>query len=157
MLSNDPIIPPLVLESAYHGGYEIDQSLGGLPVEMTMDPRGVTPDDFLVPSGDDQDDSSSLQEERFKHLADEWRRDTSHLSVDSQRAAHFSYHQIIGMGRDAIPFMYRDLQRGRGSDWFWALHAITGALPKLSADDFGRARRIAKAWIELLRERGYVR
>ena len=39
-----------------------------------------------------------------------------------------AYQQIIGMGAEALPFIFRELQK-EPDHWFWALHAITGENP----------------------------
>jgi hypothetical protein len=38
------------------------------------------------------------------------------------------YQEIIGMGERAVPLLLAELKR-EPDDWFWALHAITGASP----------------------------
>jgi hypothetical protein len=68
-------------------------------------------------------------EATFQALAEEWRRDTSHLSWTSMRVQHPAYLKIIAMGSDVLPLLLRELQEGHcPSDWLWALRAITGAI-----------------------------
>ena|SRR5438132_249677 len=67
---------------------------------------------------------SSL-ESKFKRLADEWKQDTAKLSMVQKKVLHPSYQQIIGMGKDALPLIFKELER-EPDDWLWALTAITG-------------------------------
>jgi hypothetical protein len=72
-------------------------------------------------------DSRAELEQRFNKLAEKWYRDTRMLSFISQKAMHPCYQSIIGMGKDALPFIFRELSKGKG-DWIWALEHI--ALPE---------------------------
>jgi len=64
----------------------------------------------------------------FRHLASEWKHDTAHLSVLSQRTTHPAYRSIVDMGRTAIPYILADLHRDP-DHWFQALVFLTGANP----------------------------
>ena len=64
--------------------------------------------------------------DKFLRLSNEWKRDTGHLSLISQIAAHPSYHDIIAMGESAIPLILRDLET-EPNHWFSALSAIADA------------------------------
>jgi hypothetical protein len=57
-----------------------------------------------------------------------------------------AYQQIIGMGRDALPFILKDLAETR-SHWFWALRAITGVDP-VEPQYRGHVGRMADQWLE---------
>lgn len=91
-------------------------------------------------------------EARFYVLADRWRRETRHLSSIPMRAMHFAYQQIIGMGDKALPLILRELAR-EPDDWFWALHAITGADP-VPEQDRGIPEKMAQAWLRYGQEHG---
>src|SRR5262249_7899620 len=73
--------------------------------------------------GTEQDDAAY-----FRHLADEWYEETGGLSILSKRIAHPAYHKVMAMGRDALPFLFREL-RDTPEYWFWALHCITRESP----------------------------
>ena len=75
---------------------------------------------FLVPRKD------IPIETRFHLLADEWHAATDMLSSPRETAMHATYQQIIGMGAEALPFIFEDIHNGW---WFWALVAITGEDP----------------------------
>src|SRR2546425_9874319 len=63
-------------------------------------------------------------EDQFNELAREWYRDTRMLSSAHQIVLHPAYQKIIGMGREALPFIFKELKRTRGH-WLWALAMIT--------------------------------
>ena len=95
-------------------------------------------------------------EEEFRALADQWRAETMHLSSTTEKAMNLAYQQIIGMGRDALPLILKELQL-RGGHWFWALSVITrGRENPLRPEDRGNVRRMAQAWLEWGRQKGYL-
>ena len=87
-------------------------------------------------------------------LAEQWRRETAHVSSTSDLTGHPAYQRIIGMGRDALPFLLRQLE-AHPEHWFPALEAITGIDPVPEADR-GRMRRMAEAWTAWGREQGHI-
>lgn len=93
-------------------------------------------------------------EARFRELARRWREECAVLSSTTAKAVHPAYQQIIGLGPDALPLILRELAQTPGH-WFWALKAITGEDP-VPEQDVGDVRRMAKAWLNWGRERGYV-
>jgi hypothetical protein len=100
---------------------------------------------------------SNANETKFRQLSDVLQKETAIYSSIAQIAMHPAYQTIIGMGKDALPFLFERLQ-SEGNEphqWFWALAAITGEnpVPKMSR---GRVTEMAKAWIEWGRENGYV-
>jgi hypothetical protein len=90
---------------------------------------------------------------RFQHLARQWRKDTAHVSNVARKALHPAYQEIIGMGNAAIPLLLAELSR-EPDDWFWALHAITGANP-VPQEHRGDMRAMAAAWVQWGVEQGY--
>jgi hypothetical protein len=62
-------------------------------------------------------------ENEFNSLAQKWREETAFLSLARQKAMHPAYQKIIGMGREALPLIFKELQI-RGGDWIWALEMI---------------------------------
>lgn len=91
----------------------------------------------------------------FKQLADTWHDETGGLSSPTQIAAHPAYQRIIGMGEQALPFIFEDL-RERGGQWYVALRAITGASP-VPPEASGRAYVVRDLWLQWGREHGYCR
>ena len=91
-------------------------------------------------------------EELFQELADQWRRETAHLSLAIKKVMHPAYQRIIGLGPNAVPLILRELQR-RPGHWFWALKAITGDDPAQPEDTISQA---AQAWLRWGKERRYI-
>lgn len=94
-------------------------------------------------------------QQQFTQLVNTWKQDTAHLSNITTRAMHPAYQRIIGMGREAIPFILEEFRRGKLDDWFWALYAITGENP-ITEDIAGDVERMAEAWLQWGRETGYL-
>jgi GAF domain-containing protein len=107
--------------------------------------------DLLIP-----ENSKSPIEETFNALADEWKRDTQFLSSVIQMSIHPAYQKIIGLGPDALPFLFRELDKEDPPDhWFWALSAITGENPILP-EQRGRLNQMKEAWIAWGKTNNYV-
>lgn len=87
----------------------------------------------------------TLEDSFFRHAA-KWRAETGFMSSIRDMATHQSYQHIIGMGRDVVPLIIREL-RERPDHWFWALKAITQVDP-VSPCDRGKVERMREAWIE---------
>lgn len=81
----------------------------------------------------------------FRSLADEWKRDTGHLSLISQRINHPAYKRIIRMGRTAIPLILEEMQRSPGH-WFHALTMLADSNP-VPPDFDGTVDGAAELWI----------
>ena len=99
------------------------------------------------------DESLSL-EQRFLELAEKWEQDTAFVSSTTKRVMHPSYQSIIGMGREVVPMLLRDLQRNRRV-WFWALNHITGANP-VKPEDAGNIDKMTKAWLDWGKGHGLI-
>lgn len=95
---------------------------------------------------------SAVLAQRFESLAEAWLRECAHLSSVREMVLHPAYQQIIGMGRDALPFLLRELER-QPDHWFWALWAITQENP-VPPEHRGRVRDMARDWLEWGRQRG---
>ena len=92
--------------------------------------------------------------DRFRRLADEWKDKSKHLSNTAQMVMLRPYQRIIGMGRDALPYIFEELRR-EPDQWFWALEAITEENP-VPAEAAGNVRRMAEAWIKWGKQQGIV-
>lgn len=84
-------------------------------------------------------------ESEFQQLAQQWKEETEFQSAAERIAMHPAYQRIIGMGREALPFILRDLQDTHDM-WFWALAAITGENP-VPEEDRGYIDRMTRAWV----------
>lgn len=125
---------------------------GGVRVVVSAQPRDAQ---FKSARRVEVIGSESLERE-FRSLAERWRNETTHLSISSEKANNFAYQQIVGMGEQVLPLIFRELETTT-SDWFWALRAIArDRAPVIRAEDRGRVRRIAEIWMEWGKQIGYV-
>lgn len=93
-------------------------------------------------------------EQDFQRLTATWKRETKHLSRIDHVCAHPSYLQIIGMGVDALPFIFRELDR-ETDYWFVALASITRTSP-VSDGRSMNVEEMAQQWLRWGREHGYI-
>ena len=66
----------------------------------------------------------TLAEQKFKSLTRQWHDECLLSSSITEICTNLAYQQIIGMGAEALPFIFRELRR-EPDHWFWALQAIT--------------------------------
>ena len=90
----------------------------------------------------------------FERLAAEWKRETEHLSSPNAIAEHRAYQEIIGMGKEAIPMILRDLAKTR-APWFWALRSIARESP-VRPEDRGDVEAMTYTWLDWGRLRHYI-
>lgn len=90
---------------------------------------------------------------RFARLKAEWEGRTQFLSNPNKIIGDPAYQEIIGMGWGVVPLLLADLRRGRYF-WYAALEGVTGEDPVPDGVS-GDMRRIADAWSEWGRSRGY--
>jgi hypothetical protein len=97
------------------------------------------------------------EEAKFKRLAEAWQKDTAIHSSMTKIVMHPAYQKIIGMGSDALPFLFKQLrlEGDEPNHWFWALAAITDKNP-VPQESRGHIAEMSKAWLEWGRENGYV-
>jgi len=97
-----------------------------------------------------EEEASELEHE-FNELARIWYMETGKLSSAEQIVLHPAYQQIIGMGRDALPFIFKELKKTRGH-WIWALAMIV-------RDDKAKPgmkfREAVDAWLDWGKNNGY--
>ena len=94
-------------------------------------------------------------EQQFQNLAKRWRKETMLCSSIQDMSLHPAYQEIIGMGPEVLPFIFKELEH-KLDHWFWALREITqenpvsnkhrGNLTKMSEDWFKWAKRNAIKW-----------
>jgi hypothetical protein len=97
----------------------------------------------------------SPEQSRFQRLLERWKAETSHISRRDLVYLHEAYQQIIGMGKEALPFIFRELEQN-GGRWFWALKSITLHEPFKGERGISQ-QRVTQAWLEWAREHGYAR
>lgn len=119
-----------------------------------LDPSSTTIVLVAVPlaHGTDLIARTNLQE-KFQRLATQWRKETRHISSIHEKSMNMAYQKIIAMGRDALPFIFRDFQRTH-DDWVWALQAITEAEPV--SEQFDDFNEVVEAWLDWARKHDYL-
>jgi hypothetical protein len=90
----------------------------------------------------------------FRRLADEWSRETMHISSASDLINNKRYQEIVSIGWDAVPYLLTDLQQNKRF-WFPALAAITGVRP-FDPIDASSPRRMTEAWVKWGRRKGLI-
>lgn len=92
-------------------------------------------------------------ETTFYSLVEQWKSETRGISSTEQMSVHPAYQQIIGMGRDVIPLLLRELENNSGR-WFWALKSISREEP-VTPEQRGKTKEMIAAWLNWGREKGY--
>lgn len=99
---------------------------------------------------------------KFQSLAKEWRVQSAAMSSVTAMVMLRPYQQIMGMGRDVIPFILSEL-KAEGDDpdqWFWALSTIAAANslnpPEIREEDQGDYQKMAQAWLNWGADQRYV-
>ena len=92
-------------------------------------------------------------EREFQELSDRWHEDTAMISSAGDMITHPAYQNIIGMGPAVVPLLLCELAK-EPDHWFWALNAITKENP-IQHEDEGDIDKMAKAWLDLGKERGW--
>ena len=108
----------------------------------------------MSPISSDSVGTATEIEAEFERLATEWKQETAHLSSMVTIAEHRAYQEIIGMGKDAIPFILRDLEVSP-SQWFWALRSMAEESP-VRPEDRGDVDAMTAAWLDWGRRNLYI-
>ncbi len=91
---------------------------------------------------------------QFESLAEVWKSDRMPTSSSTDLCMHRAYQEIIGLGKDALPLIFAELQKELDF-WFWALAAISRENP-VPPEDRGNMEEMAKIWLEWGRSHGCV-
>jgi hypothetical protein len=91
-------------------------------------------------------------EAEFQKQSRGWHNDTRVMSSIQKKIFNEHYQRIIGMGKPALPLIFRELKE-RGGYWYWALECITGLNPAASATNIEEAKR---AWLEFATSANYI-
>lgn len=92
-------------------------------------------------------------DETFQSLVHEWNSATMFKSNPVEIVGHPAFRRIVGMGKDAIPFILRDLKI-KPSFLVYALDEITGESP-LSPTGKRKVTEMTKAWIAWGEQKGH--
>ena len=119
-------------------------------IEANRKQMGLNGDNSAIVSNE----KSESIDDKFSRLAEEWREQARFMSSITDMALVPAYQQIIGMGRDVVPLLLREL-RDDPDYWFWALKAITGADP-VPEENRGNISAMAEAWVRWGEQEGYL-
>ncbi|MGW2604507.1 hypothetical protein ACWC4A_08765 [Streptomyces mirabilis] len=129
-----------------------EQSLAGAPTATELGIRRLRG----RPNQAQQYKGKQQVRELFEGLRAQWEEETQFSSSISQAATHSAYQRIIGMGADALPFIFEQLRKDRkdpSPKWFWALRAIVGEDKATSSETVQDA---IDQWLSWAVEEGYA-
>lgn len=106
----------------------------------------------LSPSGAGVKSRSEGLKQEFQRLVKEWEAETSFHSSLGEIFTNEAYQRIMAMGREALPWIFGELQR-RPGHWFYALAKIVGRDVAKDATSFAEARSV---WLEWGRKNHYI-
>jgi hypothetical protein len=86
-----------------------------------------------------------VTEEDFKALVKQWRDETWFHSSLSKKYMHPAYQAIIGLGKEGLPFVLRELNQGKNY-WFYALRLMARENAAEGIADFEDARAAWLTW-----------
>lgn len=92
-------------------------------------------------------------EKRFECLFEQWQSETMFVSSVTDIIMNDSYLGIIGMGKDALPFIFASMKTELNF-WFPALRAITQANP-VPETHRGDMKAMTDDWLKWAREHHY--
>ncbi len=98
--------------------------------------------------------SETLEERAPRRLLASWREGTAVLSSTTAIESHPAYRELIALGSDALPYLFRYLEQTRNGHLSGVLTEITGAQP-VPAGEGGKIRVVAERWLDWGREHGY--
>ena len=93
-------------------------------------------------------------EEAFNQLAERWERETALHSNPDLIMAHPAFQQIVDIGTEALPFIFRRMERGIGH-WYHPLEVMVNENP-VPEEFKGDVERTDSAWLEWGRNKGYL-
>lgn len=132
-------------DSDYESGY----FLRNLYVSASVAKRVI----LRVPSATHEIPQLSAHK-KFLLLADQWKKQTGHISKSLYKFMDKNYQQIIAMGPAVIPVILKQLMK-KPDHWYWALEMITGENP-VEESHKGRIDLMASDWIKWGQANGYI-
>ena len=91
-------------------------------------------------------------ETEFNSLAKQWREDTLYYSSLTDICFHPAYQTIMAMGREALPFVFRELEK-QPDHWFYALKFMVREDVAKGAVNLAEARL---RWLDWARREKYL-
>lgn len=126
---------------------EIEAATDALPPEQQAELVMFLSARRAYANGSRESSSNSLVdlEQDFSRLTQQWRSEMTFTSSLTEIAGHPAYQRIVGMGRLALPMIFRELATDP-DQWFWALKAITGCDP-VPPSHRGNIESMAADWL----------
>ena len=84
---------------------------------------------------------------KFERFLAEWREQRDFISNYDRIVACPGHLKIVAMGRDALPLIMKELEKGSADPFFRALELITSAQP-VRHEDRGNLEKMNKAWLD---------
>jgi hypothetical protein len=97
----------------------------------------------------------STIEEKFSRLVRRWRKETRHISSVHEKSMNLAYQKIIGMGKEVLPFIFRDFERTH-DDWIWALTAIIDDESIPDTQGLESFSEVVDAWLSWAKANDYL-
>ncbi len=91
---------------------------------------------------------------QFEEYKTEWENLTAFSSSITEIVDNNPYRSIIGLGRDVVPFIIKDLSQTQ-NHWFYALTKITGKNPIPEAHA-GNVELMTKDWLSWANENNVI-
>src|SRR5262245_44256352 len=111
------------------------------------------PEDYVLSVLERLRQEDERAEEQFRQLVARWKAERLPYSSSTRLTDHPAYHEIIALGRRAVPWLLAEL--GREPDhWFRALKQLTGADP-VPPEHRGNIDAMANDWVAWGRQKGY--
>jgi hypothetical protein len=97
---------------------------------------------------------TDAERQKFRRLADQWRKETLLSSSVTQDHTHPAYLGILAMGKPALRLILEELQAS-GGNWFLALRLIADYDP-VPPEHAGVVKRMREDWIAWGRQQDYL-
>jgi hypothetical protein len=91
---------------------------------------------------------------KFDFLKSIWKNETLFVSNVSEITNNAAYRNIVSLGQDVLPFIFKDLQEN-DNHWFYALELLTGQNP-IKDEHRGIVPMMKKDWIEWAESNMYI-
>jgi hypothetical protein len=112
----------------------------------------ASPSDYIVAVLERLRQEDEHEQERFRQLVARWKAERLPHSSSTRLTDHPAYHEIIAMGRRAVPWLLAELER-EPDHWFIALRRLSGADP-VKPEHRGNLDAMTADWLAWGRQQG---
>ncbi len=89
----------------------------------------------------------------FNVLVKEWKEAVAHFSSERQQVSHITFHRIVALGKEVLPFILSEFSQEPIPGWLLALEAIAGIDAASNATTYKEA---IQCWINWGKENSYL-